>query len=154
MAEDESALEAGRRIKAGDFSRIHLQTIYRWKTRDRGKSRLVRNTDDEIKDALRLAVSAREPRSAIAVLTGLYGVDTPVASAITTVIHPKVHTILDYRALESLGNPTADRSIPFYLSYLAYCTGLAIGWRMPLRSLDRALWQWSRERSDRRITRC
>lgn len=152
VAEDEPALEAGRGIRAGNFSRTHLQTIYRWKTRDRGKSRLVRNTDDEIEDALRLAVAAREPRSAIAVLTGLYGVNTPVASAIATVIYPKVHTILDYRALEALGNPTADRSIPFYLSYLAYCTRLATGWRIPLRTLDQALWQWSAEQSARRRT--
>ena len=146
-AADGSALEAGQKIKSGDYSRIHLETIFKWKTKNRGKSRLARNTDSEIADALWLAATAKEPRSAIAVLTGLSGVDTPVASAIATVIHPDTHTILDFRALETLGNRSPDRSMTFYLNYLAFCTNLAAEWKMSLRQLDRALWQWSADRS-------
>lgn len=97
---------------------------------------------------------AKEPRSAIAVLMGLHGVHTPVASAVATAIHPQVHTILDFRALETLGNPTRDRTIPFYCAYLGYCTELAREWQMPLRTLDRALWQWSCERSGRGVRSC
>jgi hypothetical protein len=145
--EDEGALAAGRAIREGDLSPENLRIIYRWKTKDRGKSRLAQNSDVEIRDALRLAVSAETPRAAIAVLTDLYGVDTPVASAVMTVIRPERFTILDFRALEALGNPTGDRSVPFYLAYLGYCTDLASRWEMPLRQLDRALWQWSRVRS-------
>lgn len=146
---DDGAMEAGRRIKAGEFSRTHLATIYEWKTKNRGKARLGFNTDAEIKDALRLAATAEVPRSAIAVLRGLYGVDTPVASAIATVIHPDVFTILDFRALEALGNASLDRSLPFYLAYLDFCTNLAKAWKMPLRTLDRALWQWSSDQSQK-----
>lgn len=142
---DDEVLAVGRRIVAGEFDRRHLQDIYRWKTRDRGKSRLDRNSDAEIADALRLAVAARTPRSGMAVLLGLYGVNTPVASAIATVIYPETYTIFDYRALEALGCSSSDRSLPFYLDYLEYCTKLARDWRMPLRDLDRALWQWSKE---------
>jgi hypothetical protein len=153
VAEDEPALEAGRRIKAGEFSRIHLQTVYTWKTNNRGKSRLEFNTDAQkfntdaqIEDALWLATIAKEPRSAIAVLTGLYGVAVPVASAIATAIDPDRYTVLDFRALQALGNPVGDRTVPFYLEYLDYCKGLAASWELSLRDLDRALWQWSKDR--------
>jgi hypothetical protein len=144
--DDEDALKAGRRIKAGECSRAHLQTIFKWKTKDRGKSRIARNSDAEIEDALRLTILAKEPRSGLAVLTGLYGVDIPVASAIATAIHPDRYTVIDRRALETLGYKGAA-NMPLYLEYLAYCTALATDWNMSLRTLDRALWQWSSERN-------
>lgn len=148
-AEDAPALEAGLRIAAGDYSRDNLQVIYKWKAKDRGRSRLKHNSDAEIKDALRLAVMAKEPRSAIAVLKGIYGVDTPVASAIATAIKPDSYTIIDFRALKSLGTSALSPSIPFYLKYLAFCINLAADWGMSLRDLDRALWQWSSDQSKR-----
>src|SRR5271170_4344977 len=102
--EDEKALAAGTRIRGGDFSRDNLQVIFRWKTKGRGVSRLARNTDDEIADALKLALIAKTERSAIAVLKGLNGVDVPVASAILTAINPTKYTVIDFRALEALGS--------------------------------------------------
>jgi hypothetical protein len=77
---------------------------------------------------------------------GLNGVDSPVASAIMTAIRPETFTVLDFRALEALGNPTADRTLRFYLHYLRFCTNLAERWSMSLRQLDRALCQWSKVR--------
>jgi hypothetical protein len=59
--EDEKAFAAGTRICGGDFSRDNLQAIFRWKIRGRGVSRLARNTDDEIADALKLARSMPRP---------------------------------------------------------------------------------------------
>jgi hypothetical protein len=144
--EDAAALTAGAMVRGGDYSPEHLRTIFKWKTRNRGKSRLEHNHDCEVTDAFRLAVSAKTPRAAIAVLVGLNGVAVPVASAIATVIRPDVHTILDFRALHALGYKSGDRSIPFYLHYRAYCVSLARQWGMPLRDLDRALWQWSFDR--------
>jgi hypothetical protein len=150
IAGDAEAERAGKAIMGGDFSPCHLRTIFHWKTGDRGKSRLSLNKDPEIKDALRLATLAEEPRSAIAVLVGLHGVGVPVASSVMTVLRPDAYTILDFRALEALGNRTTDeRSLLFYLAYLRFCIKLAREWEMPLRHLDRALWQWSKERSDK-----
>ena|SRR5580658_4933216 len=146
-AGDTAAMLAGRAIKGGDFSPDHLRTIFKWKTGNRGKKRLCGNSDAEIRDALELAVLAREPRSVIAVLCGLSGVDTPVASAIATVINPEKHTVLDFRALHALGCDATDRSISFYLSYRSYCLALAAQWKISPRTLDRALWQWSKSQS-------
>jgi hypothetical protein len=146
-SDDESkALEAGQRIAHGYHTRANLEIIFDWKTGGRGKSRLLGNTDSEIKDALRLAISARTERAAIAVLRGLDGVDVPVASAIMTAIKPKLYTVIDIRALQSLGTRTTCRSIDFYVAYLKYCRDLASQYKVKLRTLDRALWQWSNER--------
>lgn len=101
----------------------------------------------EIRDALRLAMSAETIRAAIAVLRGLGGVDIPVASAILTAINPKRYTILDFRALEALGSSPSSYTINFYLEYLDYCRALADENGVTLRELDRALWQWSKEQT-------
>jgi len=146
---DDEALRAGREISSGSYSRDNLQVIFRWKTGGRGISRLNRNTDEEIADALQLAVRAAADRSAVAVLCGLNGVEVPVASAILTVINPERFTIIDFRALESLGitDRQAYYTIDFFIDYLRFCRGLASQCRVGLRTLDRALWQWSKEKT-------
>jgi len=149
-AGDEKAFEAGRRIAARNFDRENLEAIFRWKTKGRGISRLSRNTDAEIADALRLALSADSERSAVAVLKGLNGVNVPVASAILTAINPQKYTIIDFRAVESLGvRDGSTYSIDFYLGYLRKCRELAKRCNTSLRTLDRALWQWSSSKTKR-----
>ena len=148
--DDDIALEAGERIKTGLFTRMNVEQIFGWKTKGRGRSRLLKNTDDEIADALRLVVDARTDRAAIAVLLGLSGVGVPVASAIVTAIYPDRFTIIDFRALEALGisrSLATSITVEFYLKYLKYCRELAKTNRVSLRELDRALWQWSKENS-------
>ena len=103
------------------------------------------NGDGEIADALSLACAANTERAAISVLCGLTGVDTPVASAILTWINPERYTVIDFRALEALGNETNDRTVNFYLCYLSACRRLAKEHGVSLRNLDRALWQSSSE---------
>ena len=144
---DADALKAGQRIARGDFSRANLEMIFRWKTGGRGISRLSRNSESEICDALELAVNAKTERAALAVLCGLTGIDVPVASAVLTAIDPERYTVLDYRALESLGVELSWYTYEFYLTYLDECRKLAGQNSVSLRNLDRALWQWSKERS-------
>jgi len=140
-----AALAAGRRIAAGSRARTDFLAIFEWKTRGRGRSRPARNGDAEIADALDLAVAARTERAAIAVLTGLAGVEVPVASAILTAIDPQRFTIIDFRALWSLGVERATYSVGFYLEYLDACRRIAAAARTDLRTLDKALWQYSSE---------
>jgi hypothetical protein len=78
---------------------------------------------------------------------GLQGVQVPVASAILTAIDPERYTVIDFRALEALGCDSKDRSVNFYLAYLKTCRQLASKHGVTLRNLDRALWQWSNERT-------
>jgi hypothetical protein len=144
--DDQDAFAAGRRIAAGGRDRRDFLAIFEWKTRGRGRSRPAQNTDIEIADALHLAIAARTERAALAVLTGLAGVDVPVASAILTVVDPVRFTIIDFRALWSLGiERVAYYPVGFYLEYLAACRRIAADAGTDLRSLDRALWQYSKE---------
>jgi hypothetical protein len=82
---------------------------------------------------------------AVAVLTALHGVGIPMASAILTAINPERYTVLDFRALESLGITNWPENVAFYVFYLEACRELAAKHGKSLRTLDRALWQWSWE---------
>jgi hypothetical protein len=144
--EDEEAMASGKRIARGEYTRGNLQAIFEWKTGGRGKNRLQFNTDEEIEDALRTAVEAKTERTAVSVLSGLYGVEIPVASAVLTAVAPERYTIIDYRALEALGEKRTWHTVDSYLAYLEYCRKLARENGLSLRELDRALWQWSVER--------
>jgi hypothetical protein len=77
----------------------------------------------------------------VAVLTGLIGVNVPVASAILTAIDQRRYTVIDFRALEGLGVKGIVVSINFYLEYLRFCRRCAKLSKVSLRNLDRALWQ-------------
>lgn len=144
--DDEAALEAGKLIASGHGSRAALSKIFEWKTRGRGKSRLLDNTDAEIVDALQLAVTAKTDRCAIAVLLGLRGVAIPVASAILTAINPERYSIIDFRALWSLSvDQVPIYTIGYYLDYLAFCKAAAARVQLSLRDFDRALWRFSKE---------
>ena len=148
---DYGALAAGGRIEAGKYTRENLTIIFDWKTGGRGRSRLTKNTDEEIADALTVAPHAQTDRIAMAPLCGLHGVAVPVASAILTATYPEKFTIIDFRALETLGVRRRDQRFDLenYLAYLSFCRSTASRYRVALRDLDRALWQTSRNKSSR-----
>jgi hypothetical protein len=68
---DDNALGAGKRIRRGEFTRENLNAIFEWKTKGRGRSRILKNSNAEIADALRLAHLAKTDRASVAVLSGL-----------------------------------------------------------------------------------
>jgi hypothetical protein len=141
--EDDPAFDAGKKIVAGNYSRANLDVIVNWKSHRRAEL-IAKNTDTEIAEALRIAVSAEEPRTAFAVLMGLSGVAVPMASAILTSLDQKRYTIIDWRALEALGVPDWDITLNFYLEhYFPECRRLARAAGVNLRTVDRALWGWS-----------
>ena len=144
---NEEAFEAGKNIRNGDYTRSNLEIIIGWKS-ERRKGLIADNSDSEVADALRLALSATEPRSAFAVLIGLRGVAVPMASAILTAIDQDKYTISDYRAMDALGIPDADyTNLNFCLrQYFPECKRLAAEAGVRLRTLDKALWTWSGEK--------
>jgi hypothetical protein len=79
---DAHALQAGYAIRCGECTRSHFDAIVEWKLEAfrflRPERNFNRNTGEEIADALRLAVSAKTERAAIAVLCGLLGVRVAV----------------------------------------------------------------------------
>lgn len=84
----------------------------------------------------------------MAALLGLDGVGVPTASTLLHFAFPDRYPILDVRALQSLG--CAARSaypISFWLEYLAACRNIADRHKVTVRTLDKALWEHSKEHS-------
>jgi hypothetical protein len=153
---ENAAFEAGAAIRNGDFSLVNLEPVVRWKS-EHAVHYLIGNSSESIRRALALVVSPEaSPREAVGALLALHGVDLPVASAILTAIFPERYTVMDWQVLEALGYPRQDER--FYEEFLGYCQQVAASavprtqedgpGAMPLRTLDRALRQWSEEQSE------
>ncbi len=93
-------------------------------------------------------LSAADESERITPLLGLHGVGVPTASTLLCVAFPADYPILDVRALESLGvRSRSTYPVSFWLRYLDACRELARVHGVSVRTLDKALWQYSRERS-------
>jgi hypothetical protein len=152
---EKAAFEAGESIRNGDFTLANLEAIVRWKS-ERVVQYLIANSNEKIRGVLAVATNPQaSTEKAMNALLELHGVDVPVASAILAAIYPERYTVLDFRALEALGHMRHD--IRFYEEYLAFCKRLAesnivkpqsdLPAPTPLRTLDRALWEWTRSQT-------
>jgi hypothetical protein len=146
-AKDKNALGAGAALRSGVDIPNNLRVIHDWKLESfqylNPSALLEKNSKEEMADAVRLVTQANTPRAAVAILIGLSGIGIPTASAILTVMYPDRNTVIDKRALKSLGHSANPNTIEFYLQYLAACNNLAVLYNVDLRTLDRALWQVS-----------
>jgi hypothetical protein len=153
---EKAAFEAGAAIRGGDYALSNLEAIVRWKS-ERVVHYLIGNSEAQIHKVLAIAASPETSvRQAVEALTGLRGIDLPIASAILAAIAPERYNVLDFRALEALGN--SRHNVEFYAEYVAFCQHLAEqGLVQPqkelpgptaLHALDRALWEWSRSRNE------
>lgn len=160
-SEEAEAFEAGRKIAEGDFSKENLAKIIQWKTPRVVPLFRKKNDEEKVRGALEKAIANKAvPAQAIRALTGLSGVGVPVASAIPTTIFPDRYTVIDFRALQSLGHMRDE--VDFYERYLAFCLECATAFERrgilhrqqdcpaptALRAFDRALWQWSESDGD------
>ncbi len=153
---EKAAFEAGEAIRNGDYSLASLEAIVRWKS-ERAVQYLIGNSNEKIRRALAVAASPESTTDAsVKALLDLHGVDITVASAILSAIYPERYAVLDYRTLEALGHARHD--VHFYEEYVAFCKRLAesnivqpqsdLPASTPLRTLDRALWEWSQSHEE------
>jgi hypothetical protein len=100
--------------------------------------------------ATRQALGAADEAARMRALLELEGVGVPTASTLLYVAFPEDYPILDVRALESLGvKPRSQYPVSFWLQYLAACRELASSCDVSIRTLDKALWQYSKDRGGR-----
>ena len=143
--EDHLFSVTGAAVRArGEYTRDELLQVGRWKSA-RATSSLAKNSDELVAAVTRTALAA-PTLIKHRVLTILSGVGVPVASALLTIWKPEEFTVIDVRAISTLRaagllQPGAD--LPPYVLYLDLCRRLAMDNGADLRSLDRALWQWS-----------
>lgn len=149
---EKAAFDAGEAIRSGEHTLANLEAIVRWRS-ERAVQYVITNSSEKIRRALALAANPDSPTdAAMKALLDLIGIDIPVASAILSAIFPERYTVLDYRSLEALGHSRHD--LHFYEEYVKFCKRLAdsnivtppegVPAATPLRTLDRALEEWSR----------
>lgn len=103
------------------------------------------NSDAFIEAVSRIALSTTDERLRIEVLTLLDGVQWPMASVILHFGSKDMYPILDFRALQSLGlESPPDYDYKFWQAYVAFTRKLANEINIDMRTLDRALWQYSK----------
>lgn len=122
-----------------------LMFLCRWKS-PRILPRANENESEFIEEVTSIALTTKNEKLAIEVLTLMRGVSWPVASVILHFGKNNLYPILDYRALWSLGvNAPNVYKYDLWIAYAYYCRELSKQLRVDLRTLDRALWQYSKE---------
>lgn len=144
---DARLLAAGAPARArGHYTRAEFIEVCAWKTR-RSRSRIASNTKTAIAAATRRALTANDESTRMGALLELAGVGVPTAATLLYAAFPDDYPILDVRALESLGVKSRSQyPVSFWLAYLQACRELALLHGVSLRTLDKALWQHSKER--------
>ncbi|MHB8459267.1 MAG: DUF429 domain-containing protein [Candidatus Limnocylindrales bacterium] len=146
---DDSAVEAiGKAARRrGWYTRDEFLVVTRWKTQ-RTKSRCEKNDEASVEATTRLALSTPDERLRIKALTRLHGVQFPTASVLLHLGHRELYPIIAYRALWSLRveAPPSYYSFGFWSAYTQACRLLAAEAGVWMRTLDRALWQYAKER--------
>ena len=131
--------------REGRLTKALLDQVAQWKS-PRSAGHVQNNSDRFVEEVTAFALAARDERSRIESLTLLDGVSWPTASVILHLFHRDPYPILDFRALWSLGveEPAVCR-FPFWWEYVETCRRLS-GWCCgDMQTLDRALWQYSKE---------
>jgi hypothetical protein len=145
-SEDAGCLAAGAAAAArGYYSRDEFLEVCDWKS---ARSRPLVQSNDAltVEAATRAAFETSDETARMGALSGLRGVGVPIASALLHFAFPDGYPVLDVRALESLGRKGRSvYPVSFWLAYLHACRGFAAEHGVSLRTLDKALWQHSKE---------
>lgn len=130
------------------MTRDEFLEIGMWKSK-RQKNHYLKNDDAFVKEITKIAFSSgTSERLRIEILRLLKGVNYPVASALLHFgLSSEKYPIIDFRALWSLYAMNKIK-YDFHLwdKYRTDCLNLAKKHNLSLRDLDKALWQFSKEK--------
>lgn len=144
---DAAVAAIGSRVRLrGHLLRGEFLELCRWKT-PRSGPRCAGNSAATIREATAVALASDDERAKIFILRTLSGVGWPTASVILHFCDARPYPILDVRALWSAGcdvPPTYGTEL--WLAYTEFCREVSRAARTDMRTLDRALWQYSKER--------
>jgi hypothetical protein len=132
----------------GYYTRGEFLAVCEWKS-PRSRPLVAQNSRAAVTRATLRALASPDERDRIGALLELRGVGVPTASVLLHFVNPAAYPILDVRALESLGvKGRSTYPVAFWLEYLEACRALAATHGVSLRTLDKALWQYSKEASE------
>jgi hypothetical protein len=144
---DAAALALGRAARErGYYTLEEFVAACRWKT-PRSAPLVARNAAPDVEAATRAALGpAGTAGERMQALRALHGVEWATGSVLLHLAYPDRYPILDVRALHALGvTGRSSFTTAFWEAYVAECARLAAAAGVDGRTLDRALWQWSRE---------
>jgi len=131
--------------KTRRLTKEQLLTVCRWKA-TRSASKAANNAPAYVKRITEFSFSTSDERARVESLTLLDGVGWPTASTILHLFHGDKYPILDFRTLWSVGGePSRKYSFDFWWQYTLFCRRLARKAGVKMRTLDKALWQYSKE---------
>lgn len=131
----------------GYFTKAEFLKVCEWKTM-RSKSLVDQNSESDIAAITKVCLSTDNERLRIGSLLLLDGVQFPTASVVLHFFHRNQYPILDFRALAALGfAKTPTYTFEFWNAYVAYTRTLAEQHKVDMRTLDKALWQWSKNKN-------
>jgi hypothetical protein len=131
--------------KRGHFTRDEFLSVCHWKS-PRSQPRCQRNEGEFVREVTSIALATKSERIRIEILQLLHGVSWPTASVLLHLGHREPYPILDFRALWSLGyKKPPEYTFEFWWAYVQAWREMAAKHRLDARTLDRALWQYSKE---------
>ena len=134
--------------RRGYLTKSEFLALCEWKT-PRTRPLCASNPEDVIIAATREALASRSERVRMESLTSLRGVGWPTASVILHFCGAQGYPILDVRALWSVSAmPPSKVDHEFWSRYVRYTRQLAARAGVTMRTLDRALWQYSKENQE------
>ena len=137
---------ASRARARGHLTRPEFLALCRWKT-PRSQPRCATNTAARIREATEIALGTRDEAAKAYILRSLSGVEWPTALVILHFCDTRPYPILDYRALWSVGVVKPPiYTFEFWWAYTKFTRALARAAKSDMRTLDRALWQFSKAR--------
>ena len=147
--QDEQVIKLGELARdSGYFTRPAFLAVCAWKT-ERSKSRVARNSAEDVEEATRMALAANSEALRIQIPQALFGVSSATASVLLHLPHRDRYPILDYRALEALGvTGNIEVCCPSLRSERTQIIGRACGGRSALarRRVERqTTLRWARE---------
>ena len=132
-------------FRRGFLEKNELQHIAYWKA-PRSSGHISKNSEEYVREITHFALQAETEQARIQVLTNLNGVSWPTASVVLHFFHREPYPILDFRALWSVMLEVPSQySFNFWWTYVLFCREIAKRNQIDMRTLDRALWQYSKE---------
>ena len=133
-------LKSHRYLDKDRFIRLCL-----WKSA-RQKNNYEKNDDLTIKEITRFSFSTKSEKARIESLFVLDGVSYPVASTILHFAFPNKYPIMDFRVIWSMGwKQPKYYTFVFWQKYIDEIRKLLRKYKVSLRTLDKALWYYSKE---------
>lgn len=150
---DDVPWSIGRKARRrGYLLSCELRDIARWKS-PRSSGHCSTNTDTFVREVTQTSFSTTDARLKVEVLRLLDGVGWPTASAILHYRDRERWPIIDFRAFWSLGveMPPGKYDFAVWEAYTECTRTIANRQNIDMRSVDRALWSYSKANQPARL---